>query len=144
MNLVKIREITVTRNEHIEAAMLMASLSHYLYKEPDSGGQHLSHRIRTSFDRLLGGALFYAIAVAQVLDELVDWEQWDDGVFSYEYIEFGEGDKSSDKNLATYILNETSDDDWYQIAENYMLPARDEIVTMLRKWAAETGVPVKA
>lgn len=148
MKLIRLDSITLARGDDIDVGILFGSMARLLYVELDNEGQkkNLSARIDTGFDRLMGGALMYATYAAQTLKAMVDWEELETqgvGVFAYDYLEpafhWPEGKR---KDFASFLVKETSEKDWYQIAENWMVPELDEMKAMIMRWAKTVNLPL--
>ena len=149
MNLIEVKEWTIERGQDIDGGMLFASFTRYLYRELDDPEveESLSTRIDTGFDRLLGGCLFLSFAALAVLEDLVDWDRWGEelgGVFAYENLEADDDKPYTDPtamDLAAFLLREIPE--WYDIAENWMVPTEDELKERLTRWCRACKLPLK-
>jgi hypothetical protein len=149
MNLTNVQTWTIERGDDICTAMLMGSFTRHLYREVEDPEKNdgLYDRLDTSFDRLHGGCLFLSCAAMAVLEDLVDWDQWQEdggGVLAYEHLEadlskpYGEG-----MDLAGFLLREIPDDAWFDIAETHRVPAEDELKALLTQWCRVVGLPLE-
>ncbi|MFV1943457.1 hypothetical protein VPH49_21835 [Pseudomonas luteola] len=86
-------------------------------------------------DNLFGGVLRLSVHIAASVQAIVDFEEYDDGVFSYDHLEnFGE-------SLPNTICKRITLGEWYNIAENHEVPEwLDEHVT---RYFLEKGVAVR-
>lgn len=99
--------------------------------------EHTAARVGTAYDRLGGGFFQLAIQVAKVLDAVIDFERYEDGVFSYEYLEWGNG-----LTLGRWLLDHVDDDALYQIAENWSMVKIDPLRDVVTQWAAAVDLPL--
>jgi hypothetical protein len=148
MNLTRLDSVTIARGDDIDVGTLFGGLAKLLYMDLDAKGnkKNLSARINTGFDRLMGGALMYATYACQTLKSMVDWEALEEqgvGVFAYDFLEpaFHWPDHKR-KDFASFLLRETSDKDWYQISDNWMVPELAEMKVMIKRWAVEARLPL--
>ena len=152
MNLIQVRSWNIERGQDICAAMLMGSFTRYLYRDLDAVvvpfKPSLYDSIETSFDRLHGGCLFLSFTTLAVLEELVDWDRWQDqggGVLAYEHLEAHDDKPHSDPeamDLAAFLLREIPAAAWYNIAENWDVPNDTELTDLLTRWAVAVNLPL--
>lgn len=148
MKLTRLDSVTIARGDDIDVGVLYGSMARLLFNELDNAGLkgNLSARIGTGFDRLLGGALCYATYATQTLKAMVDWEALEEqgvGVFAYDFLEpaFHWPDHKR-KDFASFLMRETSEKVWYQIADNWMVPELDEMKAMIMRWARDVNLPI--
>jgi len=149
MKLIRLDSVTIARGDDIDIGVLYGTLATLLYGELDSAvhGKHLAGRIDTGHDRLMGGALMYATYAYQTLKGMVDWRALEDkegvGVFAYDFLEaqFHEAWEVR-KDFASFLLRETPEKVWYEIADNWMVPAVEDMKAMINRWAAEVDLPL--
>jgi hypothetical protein len=150
MNLIQVKSWNIERGDDICAAMLMGSFTRYLYRELDDPAieTNLSGRIDTGFDRLHGGCLFLSFTAMAVLEDLVDWDRWQDqggGVLAYEHLEADDDKPYSDPgatDLAAFLLREIPEAAWYEIAENWDVPNNTELTDLLTRWCRACKLPL--
>ena len=105
--------------------------------------EHLWERICTSGDRWYGGCLLLAMSMAEVVDDLCDFE---DGVFTYEHIEVTPNSIETftpASNLPAYLMQVVELDAWYDLSENWKKPSRECLEQVFKEWAELAGVPLK-
>lgn len=100
-----------------EAAALCGEMYHQL------AHKGLADKLREGNDglfaeRLYGAALVLSAAVANHVDDYIDWSE-SIGVFVYEHIESVAGDPVA---LVRHILDRMSLDHWQALSENWELP----------------------
>ena len=107
----------------------------------DMGGTDLKERIGTSGDRWYGGCLMVALAMAEVVDELC---QFDGGVFTYEFVEVCDP-KHTEKggNLSCWLMEAIDPLAWFHICDNRRSPGKEALTAVFREWAEQADVPVK-
>lgn len=150
MQLNHLKSWTIERGDDIDAAMLMGSFTRYLYRDLDAvvvpSKPPFHEGIKTCFDRLHGGCLFLSLATLAVLEDLIDWDRWGDeqgGVFAYECLEAHDDKPYTEGiDLAAFLLREIPEKVWYEIAENWDVPAEGELQTLLTRWARGAGLPL--
>ena len=103
----------------------------------------LKERIGTSGDRWYGGCLLLAMSMAEVVDDLCDFE---DGVFTYEHIEVMPSSIETftpASNLPAYLMQVVEPDAWYDLSENWKKPSRECLEQVFKEWAELAGIPLK-
>ena len=103
----------------------------------------LWERICTSGDRWYGGCLLLAMSMAEVVDDLCDFE---DGVFTYEHIEVTPSSIETftpASNLPAYLMQVVEPDAWYDLSENWKKPSRECLEQVFKEWAELAGISVK-
>lgn len=99
--------------------------------------ENVSTRLETTCDRLHGGFLQLAIQAAKCLDDVVDFENYEGGVFSYEHLECGQS-----LTLGRWLLDHITDGALYQIAENYSMVGCSQLRDVIVQWAAALDLPL--
>lgn len=122
----------------IEASAIHATLAHYAEK------MELPLALEIAGDRLGGGLLILAVEAAKAVCETIDWNEYDDGVFSYEHLECGPNyttylDKVS---LGAHLLRATTRNALYQMADNWQAPDPEQMALVVADWASSIGLPL--
>ena len=103
----------------------------------------LKERIGTTGDRWYGGCLLLAMSMAEVVDDLCDFE---DGVFTYEHIEVMHSSIETftpANNLPAYLMQVVEPAAWYDLSENWKKPSRECLEQVFKEWAELAGISVK-
>ena len=109
----------------------------------EEASECLKERIGTSGDRWYGGCLLLAMSMAEVVDDLCEFE---DGVFTYEYIEVMPSSIETftpASNLPAYLMQVVELDAWYDLSENWKKPSRECLEQVFKEWAELAGISVK-
>lgn len=77
----------------------------------------------TGMDYLRAGALRLVVHTAYHLEDLIDWESSEYGVFAYDYCE---------TSLLSLLKDSFTAEEWRQMANNYAMP--DTLRALLRDW----------
>lgn len=77
----------------------------------------------SGMDHLRSAALQLSIHTAHHLEDLIDWDDYDFGVFAYGFCEL---------SLPNLLKDSLTPEDWYQMANNYVVPSN--LRTTLRDW----------
>ena len=104
----------------------------------------LKERIGTTGDRWYGGCLLLAMSMAEVVDDLCDFEGG--GVFTYEHIEVASCSLEAftpANNLPAYLMQVVELDAWYDLSENWKKPSRECLEQVFKEWAELAGITVK-
>lgn len=99
--------------------------------------EHTAARVGTMCDRIGGGFFQLAIKASKVLGDVIDFERYEDGVFSYEYLEWG-----NSLTLGRWLLDHIDDDAMYQIADNWSMVKVDAMRDVVTEWAAAVDLPL--
>lgn len=112
----------------------VATLHGELYRWMESPDfQPIYQTVEVGMDHLRAAALRLSIHVAYHLNTLIDWENSEHGVFTYDYCE---------RSLPAMLRETLSRAEWYQLAANYTPPA--DLHSLLRDWvAAQPGLVLR-
>lgn len=123
--------------QEAQAARILAEAPCVLPTPPEG----LPERICTGYDHTLASFLFLSVQVTTRLNELVDWNAWDGGVFSYEHLDALSSGQPYHccKSLPAYLYRKITDVDWYEIAGNHRLPKPEDLDVLIRDWARSLG-----
>lgn len=95
----------------------------------------------------LAGTLFISAQIAALVDDLVDFDAWNEqigGVFTYEHLEFQEGKAATGcRSLPAFLWVRLSRDAWYQAVCNYVEIDDVLLELFVRQWALDNNVPLK-
>lgn len=125
------------------AALCVGIVSYQAYYDSLPPMRNRKEHIGTSADRWAGGALIVAIAATQSLNRVIDWKEWDNGVFVYEHCDAAAGEPSLYDNLPAWLITNIDDDAWLDISENWKSPTDEAMDALIVEWAQKVGVPVK-
>jgi len=97
-------------------------------------------------DRFGGCLLILAAEAGRAVCEVIDWERWEDGVFSYEHLETGNPDFPHDiaTTLPAHLLRATTRDALYQMADNWQAPDPERMAVIVADWADAADLPLTA
>lgn len=97
-------------------------------------------------DRFGGGLLILAAEAGRAVGQLIDWERWEDGVFSYEHLETGNPDLPHDNvtTLPAHLLRAVTRDALYQMADNWQAPDPERMAVIVADWADASDLPLTA
>lgn len=121
----------ITASQSIEASAI-----HYDLVRIEEA-EHTAARIGTACDRVGGGFFQLAIQAAKALGDVVDFEQYEDGVFSYEHLEW-----PNSLTLGRWLLDHINDDAMYQLVENWAMVGVDPLRDVVAQWAAAVDLPL--
>lgn len=141
---VKVQEISFHPSAAIEAAALTQGMMMIASKDmllPELGGGTLLVEIGTGGDRWYGGILIVAAAMTKVIREYCRFDQ---GVFTYEYVEVDDPATVPDSNLSVWLVKAIDPSAWYQICDNWHQPTHEALTKVFLEWAHHAGVPTSA
>lgn len=102
----------------------IATLFGELYTWMDSEEfQPTYYSSQSGMDHLRSAALQLSIHTAHHLEDLIDWDHYEHGVFSYDYCEY---------EIPSLLKDALTPEEWYQMANNYVVP--NNLRDMLRDW----------
>ena len=99
--------------------------------------ENIAQRAGTTVDRLHAGFLQLAIQAAKCLSDVIDFAKYEDGVFSYNHLEWGQS-----LTLGHWLMDHMTDGAMLQIAENYSLVGIGTLRDVITQWAAAVDLPL--
>jgi hypothetical protein len=118
----------------------LMALANYSDAASYHGGSDLKEKIGTMGDRWYGGCLLLGLAMAEVVDELCEYEG---GVFTYDCVEVYEPGTTGLPNLAYWLMHAVEPPAWYHICENWQQPSKEALTAVFREWAEQAEVKAK-
>jgi hypothetical protein len=119
----------------------LMALANYSACPVEMGGNGMKDEIGTMGDRWYGGCLLLGLAMAEVVDDLCEYEG---GVFTYDCVEVDEPlGTAGVSNLSYWLMHAVEPLAWYHISENWHQPSKEALTEVFREWAEQAGVKVK-
>lgn len=125
----------ITPGNNILSSSILHALAAYQEWDMERDGPSLKDELDIGADSWLGGAGLLAMAIAPVVNELVDYDY---GVFTYDLVEItGPMDWKDRHDLGAFLMRSISTAAWVQISDNYMVPNRVTCEMLVRRWVNE-------
>ena len=140
--------MTIEPSECVEAAAIYAAFHEELVKRTtlklgadriDPHAITWMEKVGVGCDSLEAGMLRLSLYAAKLLPDLVDWNEYAGGVFSYEFLET----QTDDSHLSAFLIDYIEPNAWGLIADYYMLPLQSVMKEALSAWILKAGLPPK-
>lgn len=146
-DLIDARNVSFHAATAITAAAIMQGLLTFANDDMSKGvvigEETIKDQIGTTGDRWYGGCLLLAIAMAEVVDEVLQQTNEFEGcVFTYEYVEVTAAAIESytpKTNLCAYLMQVVHPRAWYDISENWKTPSKEALAEVFGDWMAQAG-----
>ena len=137
---------------HIEVAHVLAALTDFWNSScKTDDGSEFKKETKTTMDRLFGGCLLLAHSCVVAFNRVVDLEAYNEsegaGFYVYELLDDMSGSwykHMESSTLPSFLFRSINKDQWYDIAENNMVPSPYDMESVVGSWALKNSIPMRA
>ena len=120
----------------IDTGQLMEGFSR-LMQESKNSPERAEKLNGSCYDRLMGGCLRLSILLVNEIRARMDFDEYDGGVFCYEYLDYCGKDPYE---LPAWIFPRLN---WYRISEEAEVPDADSVAALVIEWMQFCKLPFK-